>query len=73
MLVLTRRMGEEIVIAGNIRVKVVALDGRRIRLGVVAPKAVCVDRAEVYEQRKQEDIEVDLPRRGAGAMRELEG
>jgi carbon storage regulator len=47
MLVLTRRVGEEIVIAGNIRVKVVAVRGRTIRLGVTAPSSVPVVRQEV--------------------------
>jgi carbon storage regulator len=51
MLVLTRRLGEEIVISGNIRVSVVAVQGDRVRLGVEAPQSVCIDRAEVHERR----------------------
>jgi carbon storage regulator len=47
MLVLTRRIGEEIMIAGNIRVKVVAVDGQRIRLGITAPSSVPVVRREL--------------------------
>jgi carbon storage regulator len=47
MLVLTRRIGEEIVIAGNIRVTVVAVKGRRIRVGITAPPSVPVARLEV--------------------------
>jgi carbon storage regulator len=51
MLVLSRRLGEEIVIGDNIRVKLVAIQGHRVRLGVIAPKHVTVDRDEVQRQR----------------------
>ena len=47
MLVLTRRVGEEIVIAGNIRVTVVMVKGRTIRLGITAPSSVPVVRSEL--------------------------
>jgi carbon storage regulator len=47
MLVLTRRIGEEIVIAGNIRVKVVAIRGQNIRIGITAPPSVPVTRLEL--------------------------
>jgi carbon storage regulator len=51
MLVLSRKIGEEIVIAGNIRVFVLAVDGGKVRLGVEAPRTIPVDRREVYLQR----------------------
>jgi carbon storage regulator len=47
MLVLTRRIGEEIVIAGNIRVTVVAVNGQKVRLGITAPSSVPVARLEL--------------------------
>jgi carbon storage regulator len=50
MLVLTRRVGEEIVIAGNIRVMVVAVKGRINRLGITAPSAVPVVRRELLAE-----------------------
>ena len=50
MLVLTRREGEEIVIAGNIRVTVVSLEGGKVRLGVSAPASVPVHRKEVHDR-----------------------
>jgi carbon storage regulator len=53
MLVLSRRVGEEIVINDNIRVTIVAIKGDRIRLGIVAPREVTVDRAEVHQRRAQ--------------------
>jgi carbon storage regulator len=53
MLVLSRRIGEEIVINDNIRVTIVAVKGDRVRLGIVAPRDVTVDRSEVHERRMQ--------------------
>jgi len=47
MLVLTRRIGQEIVIAGNIRVKVAAIRGGKVRLGITAPPSVHVMRLEL--------------------------
>jgi carbon storage regulator len=51
MLVLCRRIGETIVINGNIQVKVLSVQGNKVRLGVVAPEDVSVDREEVHERR----------------------
>ncbi|WP_020471350.1 carbon storage regulator [Zavarzinella formosa] len=51
MLVLTRRIGEEIIIGNNIRVKIVAVKGDRIRVGIDAPNDVPVDRAEIHSRR----------------------
>jgi carbon storage regulator len=50
MLVLTRRIGEEIVIAGDIRVKVLAVYGQRVRLGISAPPSVPVTRLELLPE-----------------------
>jgi len=73
MLVLTRRVGEEIVIDGNIRVVVVAVQGERVRLGITAPPFVAVDRAEIHARRlAQTDPSAPKERSGvaAGAMME---
>lgn len=53
MLVLSRRIGEEIIIGGNIRVKVVAIQGNRVRMGIVAPEEVTVNREEIQRQRME--------------------
>jgi carbon storage regulator len=47
MLVLTRRIGEEILIDGNIRLTLVAIRGTQVRLGVTAPSSVRVARMEL--------------------------
>jgi carbon storage regulator len=51
MLVLTRKVGDEIVIGDNVRVTVVAVKGQQVRIGISAPKEVVVDRKEVAERR----------------------
>jgi carbon storage regulator len=53
MLVLSRRVGEEIIINDNIRLTVVAVKGDRVRLGIVAPRDVTVDRSEIHERRRE--------------------
>jgi carbon storage regulator len=53
MLVLTRRLGETIVIDGGIRVTVLEVKGDRVRLGIVAPADVTVDREEVHQRRRE--------------------
>jgi carbon storage regulator len=51
MLVLTRRIGEKIVIDGMISITVVSIKADKVRLGVDAPPSICVDRLEVHERR----------------------
>lgn len=53
MLVLSRRLGEEIVIDGNIRISIVSIKGDRIRLGIDAPEHVRVDRQEIHQRRAE--------------------
>lgn len=53
MLVLTRRVGEEIVIDGNIRVTIVSIKGDSVRVGITAPPSVVVDREEVHHRRAE--------------------
>lgn len=49
MLVLTRKTNEEVVINGNIRVRVLGVNGSRIRLGIDAPAEVAVLRSELED------------------------
>jgi carbon storage regulator len=59
MLVLTRRVGQVIVVDGGIRIKVVAVQGDKVRLGIEAPDSVRVDREEVH--RRIVDLISDEP------------
>lgn len=49
MLVLSRKVNEELLIGDDVRVVVVAICGDRVRLGIAAPKEVAVHRKEVYD------------------------
>ncbi len=61
MLVLSRRVGEEIIISDNIRVTVVAVQGDRVRIGVTAPRSVRVDRKEIRDRRTEMPVVVTEP------------
>ena len=50
MLILSRKAGESIVIDGNIRVKIMRVDGEVVKIGIEAPASVPVHRQEVYEE-----------------------
>ena len=55
MLVLTRKLGESIVIGNHVRVTVLDMQGKQIRLGIEAPTEVSVHRGEVYERSEAEN------------------
>ena len=60
MLVLSRKVGEKVVIDGCITVQIVAVDGNKVRIGIAAPPEVRVDREEVHRQRLEfADLEVN--------------
>jgi carbon storage regulator len=54
MLILTRRVGETIMIGRHVTVTVLAVKGNQVRLGVSAPKDMTVHREEIYERIKAE-------------------
>lgn len=53
MLILTRRIGEAVMIADEVSVAVLSINGAQVRLGVTAPRNVPVHREEIYERIKQ--------------------
>jgi carbon storage regulator len=57
MLVLTRTVGEELVIAGNIRVRVSEVKGGRIKLAIEAPRGVSIRRQEVPAAPQPTEVE----------------
>ncbi|MGD9841643.1 MAG: carbon storage regulator CsrA [Steroidobacteraceae bacterium] len=64
MLILTRRVGESIMIGEEVVVTVLGVKGNQVRVGVNAPKEVSVHREEIYERIKQEE-EGGVPQRAA--------
>lgn len=54
MLILTRRVGESLVIGDNVVVNVLGVKGNQVRIGVDAPREVVVDREEVHDRKQAE-------------------
>lgn len=54
MLVLSRRLGETLIIGDDIKITVLGISGNQVRLGIAAPKEVTVHREEVYLRIKEE-------------------
>jgi carbon storage regulator len=54
MLVLARKLGQEIVIDENITLKVLSVRGGTVRLGIEAPQSIPVERGELKERRERE-------------------
>lgn len=55
MLILTRRVGETIMIGNDVTVTVLGVKGNQVRVGINAPKNVAVHREEIYERIKREE------------------
>ncbi len=54
MLILTRRVGETVMIGNEVTVTVLGVKGNQVRIGINAPKTVAVHREEIYERIKRE-------------------
>ena len=50
MLILTRRVGEKLVIGDNVKVTVLGVKGHQVRIGIDAPRDVTVNREEIYQR-----------------------
>ena len=61
MLILTRRVGETLMIGDEVTVTVLGVKGNQVRIGVNAPKHVSVHREEIYERIRQEQDGAEGP------------
>jgi carbon storage regulator len=69
MLILTRRVGETVMIGENVTVTVLGVKGNQVRVGVNAPRDVAVHREEIFERIKREEQDgapAQSPKNGNG-------
>lgn len=62
MLILTRRVGETLMVGDDVTVTVLGVKGNQVRIGVNAPKEVAVHREEIYQRIQREKHDDGSPR-----------
>jgi len=74
MLILTRKLGENIRIGDDVKITILDIKGGQVKLGIEAPPHISVHREEIYERIREEnrrasEVSPQLLREVAGAMR----
>ncbi len=66
MLLLTRKLGENIRIGDDVKITIVEVKGNHVKLGIDAPPSVKVHREEIYERIQQENRRAQLMQESGG-------
>jgi carbon storage regulator len=66
MLILTRRVGETLMIGDDVSISVLGVKGNQVRIGIDAPKEVAVHREEIYKRIKSEELRLVEPEKEVG-------
>jgi carbon storage regulator len=67
MLILTRRVGETVMIGDDVTITVLGVKGNQVRVGINAPKSIAVHREEIYERIKREHAAEAASEKKSGA------
>jgi carbon storage regulator len=59
MLILTRRVGESLMIGDDVTITVLGVKGNQVRIEVNAPKSIAVHREEIYKKIQQEKVQAE--------------
>lgn len=59
MLILTRKIGQKIIIAENIHIELLRINGNSAAIGIKAPEEITIHREEVWSRLQQHDINTD--------------
>ena len=66
MLILTRRIGETLMIGDDVSITVIGVKGNQVRIGIDAPKEVAVHREEIFNRIKSDQLKLVEPETGTG-------
>jgi carbon storage regulator len=73
MLLLTRKLGENIRIGDDVKITIVEVKGNHVKLGIDAPPSVKVHREEIYERIQQENRRAQAQQGGGAARTDTPG
>ena len=66
MLILTRRIGETLMIGDDVSITVIGVKGNQVRIGIDAPKDVAVHREEIFNRIKSNQLKLVEPEENTG-------